>query len=147
MADLKVTILENIVLKGDDYRTVNTKTFTGVDNIFKRVVTCPASQETTVAVFNSNVYSAAGAIDVEGTYYIRVTNVSITSIKLGVATGATNYTVSIGAGESHILSSPDDALLAETDASPNFGSGADIVNLIVNPGTTASDVEVFIATA
>ena len=74
MATLKVKIQEDIILGNQDYGSKRTLEISSIDEIYKRVVTCPASQTTTIAVFNSNAYGAAGAVDIEDSKYIRVTN-------------------------------------------------------------------------
>ena len=62
MATLKVKIQEDIILGNQDYGSKRTLEISSIDEIYKRVVTCPASQTTTIAVFNSNAYGAAGAV-------------------------------------------------------------------------------------
>jgi hypothetical protein len=57
------------------------------------------------------------------------------------------YQVALKAGESHILGSPDDLMLAEADTSPSFGTMADLGSLQINPGSNAVKVELFIAGA
>ena len=111
-----------------------------------RIVTCPASQTTTIATFNSNVYGAANAVDLEDTRYIRITNLdSSNAVELAVVGAATLYQVSLAAGHSHILGPPDDCMLAEADTSPSFGTMADLASVQVNPGSNAVKVELFIA--
>jgi hypothetical protein len=114
----------------------------------KRIVTCAASQTTTIAVFNSNAYGAAGAVDIEDSKYIRVTNLdSSNAVELAVVGAATLYQVKLGAGESHVLGSADDLMLSEADTSPSFGTMADLGSIQVNPGGNAVSLELFIASA
>ena len=148
MATLKVKIQEDIILGNQDYGSKRTLEISSIDEIYKRVVTCPASQTTTIAVFNSNAYGAAGAIDIEDSKYIRVTNLDgSNSVELAVVGAATLYQVKLGAGESHILGSADDLMLSEADTSPSFGTMADLGSIQVNPGGNAVSVELFIASA
>ena len=79
MADLTVTLTESVTLQGESRGSTNTLTIGSVESTLERIVTCPASQTTTVATFNSNVYGAAGAIDIEDTKYIRITNLDSTN--------------------------------------------------------------------
>ena len=142
MATLKVKIQEDIILGNQDYGSKRTLEISSIDEIYKRVVTCPASQTTTIAVFNSNAYGAAGAVDIEDSKYIRVTNLDgSNSVELAVVGAATLYQVKLGAGESHILGSADDLMLSEADTSPSFGTMADLGSIQVNPGGNAVDVE------
>ena len=148
MATLKVKIQEDIILGNQDYGSKRTLEKSSIDEIYKRVVTCPASQTTTIAVFNSNAYGAAGAVDIEDSKYIRVTNLDgSNSVELAVVGAATLYQVKLGAGESHILGSADDLMLSEADTSPSFGTMADLGSIQVNPGGNAVSVELFIASA
>ena len=148
MADLTVTLTESVTLQGESRGSTNTLTIGSVESTLERIVTCPASNTTTIAVFNSNVHGAAGAIDIEDTKYIRVTNLDSTNaIELAVVGAATLYQVALKAGESHILGSPDDLMLAEADTSPSFGTMADLGSLQINPGSNAVKVELFIAGA
>ena len=148
MATLKVKIHEEIILDNQDYGSKRTLEISSINEILKRIVTCAASQTTTIAVFNSNVYGAAGAIDIEDTKYIRVTNLDSTNpIELAVVGAATLYQVNLAAGQSHVLGSADDLMLSEADTSPSFGTMADISSIQVNPGSNAVNVELFIASA
>ena len=148
MADLTVTLTESVTLQGESRGSTNTLTIGSVESTLERIVTCPASNTTTIATFNSNVYGAAGAIDIEDTKYIRVTNLDSTNaIELAVVGAATLYQVALKAGESHILGSPDDLMLAEADTSPSFGTMADLGSIQIHPGSNAVKVELFIAGA
>ena len=145
-ATLTVTITEAVTLNGYDQGSSNSLTISSVNEVFKRIVTCPASYVTVVASFNSNVYGAAGALDVEDVKYIRITNKDDTNaLELGVIGAATNYMVELGAGESHVLGSPDTLMLAEADTDPSFGTMTDLSSIEVDPGSNAIDVELFIA--
>ena len=149
MADLTTTITESVTVNGAVRGSTNTQTITGIIDTFERVVTCTALQTTTIATFATNVYDSAGAIDAQGAKYVRITNLSDTyDIELGVVGAATLYQVHIPAGYSHIICRTDDAMLAEADTSPSFGTMADIASLQARP-TAGSDVsvEIFVASA
>ena len=146
MATLKVKIQEDIILSNQDYGSKRTLEIASIDEVMKRIVTCAASQTTTVAVFNSNAYGAAGAVDIEDSKYIRITNLdSSNAVELAVVGAATLYQVNLAAGQSHILGSADGLMLSEADTSPSFGTMADLGSIQVNPGGNAVDVELFIA--
>lgn len=147
MADLSVTLSESVTLNGSVRGTTNTLTVTDIIDTFERVVTCPALQTTTIATFATNVYDSVGAIDTQNAKYVRITNLSADQdMELAVVGAATLYQVHIVAGHSHILCRTDDAMLAEADTSPSFGTMADIVSIQARP-TAGSDVsvEVFVA--
>ena len=143
-ATLTVTITEAVTLNGYDQGSKNELTIASVNEVMKRIVTCTASQTTTLVSFAASVHTSVHALDVEDTKYIRITNKDDTNaIELAV----TLYQVELAAGESHILGNPDAVMLAEADTSPSFGTMADIASIQVNPGGNAVDVELFVASA
>ena len=145
-ATLTVTITESVSLNGSEQGATNTLTISNIDEVFKRIVTCTASQTTTLLTFNAAVHGAAGAIDLQDCKYIRITNKDDTNaLELAVVGAATLYQVELAAGETHILGNPEALMLAEADTSPSFGTMADIASIQVNPGANAIDVEVFAA--
>tara|TARA_Y100000004_G_scaffold9408_1_gene10271 strand:+ start:360 stop:824 length:465 start_codon:yes stop_codon:yes gene_type:complete len=147
-ATLTVTITEAVSLNGSAQGATNTLSIASINEIFKRIVTCTASQTTTVLTFNADVHGAAGAIDLQDAKYIRITNKDDTNaLELAVVGAATLYQVELAAGESHILGNPDALMLAEEDTSPSFGTMANLGSIQVNPGGNAIDVEVFVASA
>ena len=146
-ATMTVTITEEITIHGVDQGGTTTLSIGSIAETMKRIVSCTASQTTTIATFANDVYETVGAIDIEDSKYIRVTNLDDTnSVELAVVTVGTTYQVKIGAGESHILAGgANDMMLAEADTTPSFGVMADIKSLHVNPGGNLVHVEVFIA--
>ena len=149
MADLTTTITESVVINGAVRGSTNTLTVSGIEDTFERVVTCPHSNITTIATFNSNVYGSAGALDLENCKYIRVTNVSSTAVMdLAVVTENTLYTVVMTAGASHILCQADTAAIGEDDTTtPAFPTLEDITSIQVKPRGSSddADVEIFVA--
>jgi|TARA_R110001606_G_C14976842_1_gene603911 hypothetical protein len=147
MADLTVTVTESIILNNAKRGSTNTVTIPSIIDTFERVVTCPHSQTTTIATFSTNVYDGSGDIDAQGVKYCRVTNLSTTiDMEVAVVGASTLYQVLIPASQTHIICRADDAMLAEADTSPSFGTMQDIASIQVRP-TTASDtqVEIFVA--
>ena len=61
MADLTVTVTDSVTLNGAVRGSTNRLTVTSITDVFERIVTCPHSNTTTIATFNSNVYGSAGA--------------------------------------------------------------------------------------
>ena len=146
MATMTVNITESLTLNGVDQGGNTSLDITGVNDAYKRTVACTASQTTTVAVFNDTVHGAAGAIDIQNSKYIRVTNLDSTNaIELAVVGAATLYQVKLAAGQSHVLGSADDLMLSEADTSPSFGTMADLGSIQVNPGGNAVGLELFVA--
>ena len=145
---LTVKITESVTLNGSDQGATNTLTISSINEVFKRIVTCTASQTTTLLTFNADVHGAAGAIDLQDAKYIRITNKDDSNaLELAVVGAATLYQVELAAGESHVLGNPEALMLAEEDTSPSFGTMANLGSIQVNPGGNAIDVEVFVASA
>ena len=146
MADLTVTISENVTLNGSIRGSSNTATTTSVVDVFERILTCTHSQTTTIAVFGSTPHSADGALDVENCKYLRVTNLSDDQdMKVALVTANTNYQVTVRAGGSHILFQAEEALIGEEDASPAFPTLEDVVTVEVRPSaSTDIQVEIFV---
>ena len=147
MATMTVNITESLTLNGVNQGGNTSLSVTGINDVYKRTVACTASQTTTIAVFNSDVHGAAGAVDIENSKYIRITNLDSTNAVELAIVGATLYQVSLAAGQSHMLGSADGLMLAEADASPSFGTMADLASIQVNPGGNAVSIEIFIASA
>ena len=147
MADLTVTISESVTVNGALRGSTNTLIVGSITDTFERIVTCPHSNTTTIATFNSNVYGSAGALDLENCKYIRVTNVSASAVMdLAIVTENTNYQVVMTAGSSHMLCQADTAAIAEADTSPDFPTLEDITSIQVRPRSTDDvDVEIFVA--
>ena len=145
MADLVTTISETVTLNGSLRGSVNALTTTGINDVFERIVTCTASVVTTVAVFDTLPSTSAGAIDVDRTKYVRVTNLeTAVDIELAVQTTTSSYTVTVRAGGSHVLFSGDVIALGEV-GTPTFGTMLNLASLQVQPTTAVTArVEVFV---
>ena len=162
MADLIVTIREELTLNGDNHGAKNTLTISDIDEVFRRILTCPANNETTIARFRSSVGNVSGtatydsALDVQDVKYVRVTNLDSSNsltLSLQVEVGEddsgadTSASVLVEAGKSFILGSPHDGInLSDTNA--NLVTDlVDLDSLVVQPGSNAVNVEVYIASA
>ena len=150
MADLTTTLTEAVTLNNAVRGTSNTVTTTGIGDVLERILTCAHSQTTTIATFAASPHTSAGAIDVDRTKYVRVTNLDLTAeIELAIVTTASNYQVTITAGNSHILSQGAAIALGEEDTSPSFGTMENLASLQVRPVGASYNprVEVFVAIA
>ena len=150
MADLVTTISETVTLNGSLRGSTNSVTTTGINDVFERIVTCTHSQTTTVATFSASPHTSAGAIDVDRTKYVRVTNLDTDgTIELAVVGTATNYTVRLNPLTSHILAGGEAVLLAEEDTTPSFGTLENLASLQVTPEGTEYNprVELFVGVA
>ena len=161
-ATLKVTIEEEINLNGVRQGAKNVKRISDINEIFKRVVTCPANNETTVVRFRSSVGNVSGdvaydsALDVQDVKDIRVTNLddanSLTlSLQVDVGeddSGADmSASILVESGKSFIMGSPEDGIGADDDAAGLVTNLVDLDSIVVQPGGNAVDVEVFVASS
>ena len=153
MADLTVTLTEAVTLNGGSRGSTNTLTISGVDDVYHRIVTCPASADTTVATFQAASSTADGALDLQETKYIRVTNMDASNpvnLSLQVSNdedGAADYSSSIllEAGKSFLMGTPHDGIQV-SDANANvITTLVDLESIIADPAGNDVKVEVFIA--
>ena len=145
MADLVTTLTETVTLNASLRGSSNSVTTTGINDVFERIVTCTASVVTTVAVFDTLPSTSPGAIDVDRSKYIRLTNLETeVIIELAVQTTTSSYTVTLTPGNSHILCQGSAVALGQVGA-PSFGTMLDIASLQVKPTTAVTArVEIFV---
>ena len=162
MANLKVKIQEDIILENQDYGSKRTLEISSIDEIYKRIVTCPANAETTVVHFKQVAGAAGGAtkfdgaLDIQDVRYIRLTNLdssnSITlslQVEVGEDDSGADVSASIllEAGKSFMMGSGHDGINV-SDANANLVTDlVDLDSLVVQPGSNAVSVEVFVASA
>ena len=79
MANLTVTITEDLILNGSTRGSTNQLTITGIESVYERVVTIPANSDGTVVLNKDTIASSDGAVDIQDTKYIRVTNLDSTN--------------------------------------------------------------------
>jgi len=148
MADLTTTITESVTINGALRGSTNSLTVTGIEDTFERVVTCINGNVTTIATFAAQPYTSAGAIDIDRCKYVRITNLDANGwIELAIVTTASNYTVLLTPGTSHILAQAEAVALAEEDTSPSFGTMENLASIQVQPVGVSFDprVEIFAA--
>tara|TARA_R100000353_G_scaffold102223_1_gene73989 strand:- start:775 stop:1239 length:465 start_codon:yes stop_codon:yes gene_type:complete len=153
MATLNVTITEELTLNGADRGSVNTLSVTSVTQVYHRIVTCPASSDTTVATFQTATSTSDNAIDLEDAKYVRITNldgsnpVNVSLQVAGGEDGSANMstTLLLAAGRSFIMGAVHDGI-ALSDANANIvESLTDLESILIDPGSNAVSMEVFIA--
>ena len=155
---LTVTITESITLNGSSQGGTNTLSIAGVDEVYKRIITCPANSETRIVDFHSSVADAIlTPLDVQDVVYIRVTKLDDTNsltlslqIDVGEDDSAADESASllIEAGKSFIMGVPNDGIGSSGTGDTGANLVTDLVDLeslVVFTGGAAIDVEVFIA--
>tara|TARA_Y100000004_G_C8919124_1_gene414586 strand:+ start:962 stop:1453 length:492 start_codon:yes stop_codon:yes gene_type:complete len=154
-ATLTVALTETINLNGNNQGSSNTFTIASVNEVYKRIITCPANSETTLAHFHSSVADGTLApLDIEDVKYIRVTNLdNITSVTLSLQSdvgeddSAADESASllIEAGRSFVMGTPNDGIGISDDNANLVTDLVDLESLVIFTGSDAIDVEVFIA--
>ena len=154
-ATLTVTLTESISLNGSDQGATNTLTIGSINEVYKRIVTCPANSETTVAHFHSSVADGTlSPLDIDDVRYIRLTNLDdTTSITISLQSdvgeddSAADESASLllEAGKSFMMGSPNDGI-GISDANANLVTDlVDLESIVVFTGGSAIDVEIFVA--
>ena len=156
MATLTVTINESLTLNGRERGSENILTIDGINEVFHRIVSCPNAVDTTVDTFRTAVNTADGAIDLEDTKYIRLTNldssnnVTISQQVSGGENGVADSSVSVllEAGKSYLLGTVHDGIALDDDSATVVTVLTDLESLVVsNAAGAAVEVEVFVATS
>ena len=154
-ATLTVTHTETITLNGSSQGSNNTFTVGSINEVYKRIITCPANSETTLAHFHSSVADGTLApLDIDDVKYIRVTNLdNATSVTLSLQSdvgeddSAADESASllIEAGRSFVMGTPNDGIGIADDNANLVTDLVDLESLVIFTGGSAIDIEVFIA--
>ena len=159
MADLKVTIREELTLNGYDQGATNTLTISGINELSKRIVTATTTEAgllgflsalSNVGVTANKVGYLAGILDDGDVRYIRITNLDDSNhITLTFRDeDNTEYRMKVDAGHSFIYPGDNSGGLVDTmkAAGSALSSGlADLVDITVDADTASCDVEVYVA--
>ena len=151
MATLTTIVKESLVLNGTEYGGTNTTTITGINEIFKRILTITTT-ESTIATFSSAVASAGHyvAADVR---YIRFTNQNDTNFITLTFRNQDNDEVAIklDAGQSFVWNADNSGGMVDVfnatqdaDAASDTALG-DLTNIQADANTGSCKLEYFIA--
>ena len=154
MATLTTTITEEITLNGKDRGSSNTMNITSVSDIYHRLVSCPANNNTTVATFQDAVHTSDNANPL-ACKYIRVTNLDQTNevvMSLQISndedgTADASTSILLTAGQSFMMSSGEEGVATASDSAAVITDGDmhDLESIIIDPKGNTVQVEVFIA--
>jgi hypothetical protein len=145
-ATLTVTLTEKVNLNGMDQGATTQLSIADINEVSKRIITVPSGADTTIATFAAAVSTSAQAYDVNDVKYIRITNLDDTNpVNIAMVGASDNAQFVVGAGHSLVFGSPDDFMLGEADTTPAFASFEDLASIIVDSGSNAVDIELFIA--
>ena len=158
MATLTVTVTESVTLNGAARGSTNSRSITGVDDIYHRIVTLAddLSNATLVSFKQSGVTGADGAMARDNVKYVRITNLDTTNpviLNLQViaamndAVGDQNAGILLEAGQSFMMSKISDAIeltagVNDIDATADLH---DLESIMVDPLSEEVKVEIFVA--
>jgi len=152
MATLTVTHTEVLSLNGSAEGKSNVQSITGINDVYKRIVTCTNDVDTTIATFRSAVNTSDSAIDIENVKYIRVTNLDAADplhlclqVDQGTDGADDQATIHLAAKQSFVMGKADQGISATDDATVDT-TLYDLESIIAHPtGADALQVEIFIA--
>jgi hypothetical protein len=156
MAELTINITESVNINGTNRGSSNALTISGIEHTFERVVTIPADADTTVLVNKAAVSGADGAVDIQDTKYIRITNLDVTNtVNLSLQIDRQNddsaadesATISLQAGHSFIMGTPHDAIAVSCEEATIDTSMHDLESILVDSADQAVKLEIFVAGA
>ena len=152
---LKVTITEQCYLNGKNQGGSQTFSVNDVDEVYNRIVTCPANVDTTVFRTGVTVDVTDSSLDVQDVKYIRLTNlddtdsvnvnlqIDVTESGSGVSDVEETATILLAAGQSFIMGTSHVSIAVyDTDGSVQT-TLHDLESILVDPGANAVDVEIF----
>ena len=157
MANLTVTHTESITLNGQEFGGTNIYTVAGINNIYKRIVTCPANVDTTILRTGVTVDVTDSSMDVQNVKYIRVTNLDgsnsvnlnlqIDTTESGSGASAVNETATIllAAGESFVMGTSHDSIAAYDADSSVQTTLHDLESILIDPSANEVKLEVIAA--
>ena len=153
MATLNVTITEELTLNGADRGSTNTLAVASVTQVYHRIVTCPATSDTTIATFQTLTSTSDNAIDLEDAKYIRVTNLDASnpvnlSLQVSVdadGTADASATILLASGRSFIMGAVHEGIVVGDDSDGIVTALTDLESILIDPGSNAVTIEVFIA--
>ena len=156
MANLTVTHTEDITLNGQQFGGTQTLSFSGIENIFKRIVVCPASQDTTIALFQSAVSDSveALALDTDDVKYIRVTNLDAAeavNLSLQIDSGEDDSAaeesgaILLAAGQSFIMGTSHDSICVNDSTATIDTTFHDLESILIDPVGNAVKIEIIVA--
>tara|TARA_Y100000310_G_scaffold331335_1_gene404688 strand:- start:52 stop:522 length:471 start_codon:yes stop_codon:yes gene_type:complete len=156
MASLQVTISESVTLNNQPIDLTHTKTISGVNDIFRRIVTIAAGDDVTVLLFKTTTAIAEGALDLNNVKYFRVTNLdSSNSVNMSLqmdtdednSAADAQCTILLEAGKSFMMGAADEAIQVHDSSATISTALTDLESILIDPGSNEVQVEVFAATS
>ena len=158
-ATLTVTVEEEITLNGSRQGCKNTLRISDINEVYKRILTCPANVDTTIFRSGVTVDVTDSSMDVQDVKYIRLTNldssnsvnvnlqIDVTESGSGASAVNETATILVDAGHSFVMGTSHDSIAAyDADGSAQT-TLHDLESILVDPSANAVDIEVFVASA
>ena len=158
MADLIVTVKEDVELKGRQHGTSSSYTLSNITNVYSRIITCTRNVDTTVVKFGPDASTSDGALKIGSTKYMRITNLSLTQdVNLSLQIDTTEHasdpstaeesvTFLLKAKESFIMGTAHNSLCVQDTNADIELTLHDLESVIVDsPAAAEVDIEVFVA--
>ena len=149
-ATMTVTLTESVTLNGSQQGATNTLSISNIDEIYKRIVTVPASE---VEILAMSTAVTTGTFIESDVLYIRITNKDDTN-HVGLIFKNENddeFGVKLDKGQSFIYNGDLAGGVVDTMDAQDGGADlaantfADLVNITAIADTAACDVEIFVA--
>jgi hypothetical protein len=140
---LKVNITEHCILNGKNQGASNTFNISSINEISKRIVTCPASEITVLSFGTAN---AAGTFIEGDVRYVRITNKDNSNfVTLNIeGDGSTDFSIRLDPGASYLIVSTSSTGVVDY-ADISGVTLEDLTAIKAIPNTAACDVEIFVA--
>ena len=149
-ATMTVTLTESVTLNGSQQGATNTLSISNIDEIYKRIVTVPASE---VEILAMSTAVTTGTFIESDVLYIRITNKDDTN-HVGLIfknESDDEFGVKLDKGQSFIYNGDLAGGVVDTMDAQDGGADlaantfADLVNITAIADTAACDVEIFVA--
>jgi hypothetical protein len=156
MANLTVTLTESVTLNGSVRGSTNQLTITGIEHVMERIVTIPASADTTVLLTKDTVASSDSAVDIQDTKYIRITNLDATNpvrlslqidINMDDSAADESCTILLEAGKTFMMGTPHECINVSDANATILTALLDLESILVDSVSNAVKLEVFVAGA
>ena len=156
MANLTVTLTESVTLNGSVRGSTNQLTITGIEHVMERIVTVPASADATVLLTKDTVASSDSAGDIQDTKQRRVTNLDTTNREiLSLQIDSDNddsvadhsCSILLEAGKTFMMGNPHEAIRVSDSAASILTPNRDLESILVDSGSNAVKLELFVAGA
>jgi hypothetical protein len=156
MANLIVTIKEDLTLNNKQQGGIYQNTISGIADIYKRLVTVPSGSDTTLASFKSTVGTADSAMDVGYVKYIRISNIdpdNSVNLSLQIDSGSDDTSADISTtlllegGKSFMMGSTTSSAHTDDDSADLITSLSNLESIEADSGANNVQLEVFIASS